>query len=269
MEQPETCVFVGMPLHNRTVDIEAAHALYMPARPGSGYKIIHWSNVNSSLGHCFNGLLCAAYGQQECHKITHFAMIHGDVHPEPFWLNPLMDELDRTGADLVSAVIAIKDDQGLSSTGLYYPHKPHLPIRRLTFTEVHKSRLPRTFCHKDLIDCGLATGEQGEVMVLNTGLWVARYDRPWFQENKIVFRQTHEIKKIARPDGKGHYLQAWFMPEDWIFSAELADWGAKVYATTAVNIDHIGSYPFNNSTPWGKVPYDEQFRRMTEMAQAG
>ncbi len=265
------CAYVGMPLGSRLVDIESAHALYMPAKPGCGLKCIHKPNVNSSLGHCFNGLLCDAYMMQNEHAIDFFAMVHGDVVPEAFWLSTLLDELEKHDADMVSAVIAIKDAAGNSSTGLQYADKPQWPTRRLTMTEIHKSRLPKTFNHEDLIECGLGTGKDGEVMVLNTGLWVARYDRPWFQENRVVFRQTHQIKKLPRPDGPGprpgaptDFLQCWFEPEDWAFSKEMAGWGAKCYATTAVKVAHVGVSLYENHLPWGAEQTDSQFTRMVQ-----
>lgn len=266
MDFTNKCVYLGMPLGSRLVDIESAHNLYLPAKPGTGLKVIHWPNVNSSLGHCFNGLLCDCYAKQADHDITHFAMIHGDVVPESYWLSTMLEELERVDADVLSAVLAIKDSQGVSSTGLFYADRPDWPTRRLTFTEIHKSRLPRTFNHQDLIDNGLATGKDGEVMVINTGLWVARYKKPWFQDNKVVFRQTHEIKKLPRPDGKGDYLQCWFMPEDWWFARDLASWGARVYATSCVSVNHVGNSLFPNADPWGTAITDEQFLRFTQAA---
>ncbi len=264
MDLSDKACYLGMPLGSRLVDVESAHNLYLPAKPGCGLKVAHKPNVNSSLGHCFNGLLCDAYALQSDLKLDYFAMLHGDVVPESFWLSTLIEELERNDADLISAVIAIKDAAGNSSAGLIYKDKPDWPVRRLTMHEIHKSRLPRTFSHEDLKDVGLATGKDGEVMVVNTGCWVARYQKPWFQDNWVCFRQTHKIKKLPRPDGKGDFLQCWFDPEDWIFSREMADWGAKVLTTTCIKVDHVGVSLYPNDSPWGTDATDSQFARMTQ-----
>ena len=68
--------------------------------------------------HTFNMLWCQAYNARRELGLTHFAMCHSDVHPDEGWLDTLLDEMDRTGADVLSAVIAIKDCKGLTSTGL-------------------------------------------------------------------------------------------------------------------------------------------------------
>lgn len=144
---------------------------------------------------------------------------------------------------------------------------PSFP-RRLTMTEVHNSGLPKSFCHKDLIDAGLANGKDDETLVINTGLWVARYDRPWFQENKVLFRQTHKILKLPRPDGRGDFLQNWFDPEDWLFAIDLKEWDAKVYATTCVKVEHVGNALYPNDQVWGVQHTDDQFIKFTAGLEA-
>ena len=68
--------------------------------------------------HTFNMLWAQAYNARRELGLTHFAMLHSDVHPDENWIDTLLDEMDRTGADVVSAIIAIKDCKGLTSTGL-------------------------------------------------------------------------------------------------------------------------------------------------------
>ncbi len=52
--------------------------------------------------------------------------------------------MDRVGADVIATVVPIKDNRGLTSTGLQDPDT--LQIRRLTMTEVF--RLPVTFSRR-------------------------------------------------------------------------------------------------------------------------
>src|SRR6266404_8904723 len=64
----------------------------------------------------FNRLWCDALNSRGEQGWTHFAMLHSDVEAEPGWLDTLIAEQQRVQADMVSAVIAIKDGRGLTST---------------------------------------------------------------------------------------------------------------------------------------------------------
>src|SRR6266581_4635118 len=57
----------------------------------------------------FNAAWCGALNTRSKYKWTHFCMIHADVLPHlDCWLDVLVLELERSGADLLSVVLPIK-----------------------------------------------------------------------------------------------------------------------------------------------------------------
>ena len=162
--------------------------------------------------------------------ISYFAMIHDDVIPQNGWLNVLIDELETNGADIVSAVIPIKDEKGLTSTAIDTTGDEWSP-RRLTMTEV--CDLPMTFGEK----------EAGGPLLLNTGLWVCRFDAPWVE--KVGFRQQDQI--FVQDNGE---FAARTISEDWDFSRQVKAQGGKLMATRKVGLIHE-SGQWHNRGPWG------------------
>ena len=197
----------------------------------------------------FNRFWANAYNRRETDKIGYFAMQHDDIKPQSGWADVLIDELERTGADMVSAVVPIKDPRGLTSTGI----RNWLTgdIRRLTMRELPK--LPETF---DIDDClcrfnGLTYGGD-EILIVNTGLWVCRFDREWV-DRFPGFRCVDQVR--VNPDGK---REAVCLPEDWLFSEWLARQGAKVFATTKVPLLHLdGEKEYPNFGAWGEWETDK------------
>jgi hypothetical protein len=210
--------------------------------------------------HNFNLCWSIALNIREAQSITHFAMIHTDISPGQWWLDTLIEEMDRVDADVMSAVNAIKDARGLTTTGLRYPGI--WGTRRFTMTEVME--LPETFSVAD-------TEEPEAILAINTGCWVCRFPWGWpdrfpgfKSEHRIVFREGQ-----AQPE---------FDSEDWLFSDWAASQGLRVYATRKVNTKHVGAFEFGNDTVWGSLKTDEfrpyypamEMRRVeTEEALAG
>lgn len=204
---------------------------------------------SSLLQHTFNVPFAAALENRGDKSITHFAMLHADIKPDPFWLDVLLDELQASEADVLSAVVPIKDDRGLSSTGLDLAG-PLQMVRRLSMSEIQA--LPETF---GASDCG----HPGVPLLVNTGCWVARIREapeappvPWADEFP-GFRIDSAIEKKA--DGK---RSCRIEPEDWNFSRYLHTAGALVLATRKLHLQHIGQQAFDNQQAWGQAT-DEEF----------
>lgn len=183
--------------------------------------------------------------------LSHFAMQHDDIRPTPGWADVLIDEMERTGADVVSAVVPIKDPRGLTSTGVRNAASGH--VRRLTMAEA--MGLPETFGHEDLKRAGIATdtGPLGaEFLVINTGLWVCRLDRPW-RAAFDGFRSVDGVRYAA--DGT---CDAGCLPEDWCFSEWLWRHGCKAVATRKVSLSHIDNagVEYRNDHAWGTAAVD-------------
>lgn len=225
----------------------AAQGFYLwPMRPGKDgtCRCIQLQASSSLLNHCFNTLWASALSFREKIGLTHFAMIHSDVSPDRFWLNTLLDELTRLDADVVSAVIPMKDHKGLTSTGIQTDDP--WETRRLTMREV--MNLPETFSAKDV----------GGPLALNTGLWVCDFTKPWCED--LVFNSRERI--VRKSDGD---YESQVISEDWLMSQRLNQLGCKLYATRKVGVSHEGSIGFTNEYAWGQWDRDEtHYRRMAK-----
>lgn len=155
-----------------------------------------------------------------------FAMVHADVAPEPGWLSKLVRILDEEDADLVSCVIAIKDDSSETSTGRYFGADG----ASLSYADIE--RLPPIFGIGDIQELYPDT----KCMLVNTGCWVARVDRPWCKRFS-GFRIDCRID-WNRP--KGERLNV--ISEDYGMSLELArmDPAPRVLATSLIRVQHLG-----------------------------
>lgn len=105
----------------------------------------HKLHVNVSqfgaLVHNFNMCWCEALNRREELGLTHFAMLHSDIKVSPSWIDALIEEMDRVDAEVMSAVVAIKDSRGLTTTGIRYADT--IGCRRFTMREI--VQLPETF----------------------------------------------------------------------------------------------------------------------------
>lgn len=229
----ERTVFLGVPAYGWSLKVGTARAIYQTATRTARLLCKEWGG--SLLAQMFNRLWCDALNARAEFGVTHFAMLHSDVQPEPYWLDLLLGELDRTGADLVSAVVPIKDDQGLYSTAVGDPADPFLPKFRVTSRQVQDG--PVTFSAADL-------GHPGDPLLVNTGCFACRFTDEWVEKFRFTIRD--EIRRAA--DGR-FYAAA--EPEDWYLSRWLWEQGRVALATKAVRLTHRGEYDFPNDQPWG------------------
>lgn len=226
----------------------AAKGFYLwPMKRTEERSLLQLASKSSLLNHCFNTLWSSALNCRDQFGVTHFAMIHSDIGPSPWWLDTLLDELVRLDADVVSAVVPMKGPAGLTSTAVDSddPWEP----RRLMMREVHK--LPETFGPEDV----------GGPLLLNTGLWVCDLRKPWAED--VVFNSMERI--IKKPDGE---YEPQVISEDWLLSRRLNEFGCKLYATRRVAVEHEGTIEFTNTHPWGTESRDEKhYQRMAERAK--
>jgi hypothetical protein len=237
-------VFVALPSYATMVP----HALegLLLATEHARYKYLPRSG--SLIALMFNALWVTCLNSRDKEPWTHFAMHHADIEAPPGWIDTLLSEMDRTGADVLSVVMAIKDSRGLTSTGVM---RPNGSIRRLTMTEVHD--LCPTFDVKDVK--ALLTDETEDLkLMVNTGLWIARLDRTWVDD----FPGFHVIDTVKKhgDDGKTTH-KAHCLPEDWNASKWWAENGVKVMATRQVSSIHHGGAKFPNDHVWGDWSVDK------------
>lgn len=230
-------VFVALPTYNGWHKSQAITGLLLAtSRAHLHYEL----GFGSLLATNFNQLLCTARNSRPQCPWSHFAMHHADLSAPEGWLDTLLDEMDRVGADVLSAVVAIKDERRLSSSGAVQGDGS---IRRLTLKEVH--RLPETFSAADLPSVGVSGS-----LVVNTGLFLCRFNEPWADE--FHFHIGDGIQK--KPNGMCRPVVA---PEDWNWSHWCNQRGLKIFATRKLFIQHWdGGTAWDNGTHSDGWDYD-------------
>jgi hypothetical protein len=230
-------VFLGLP-HYGDLAPHALPGLVQASPRGQLATMVLGGGSLLALG--FNKLWCQALNERAQWGLTHFAMHHADVAvATPGWLDVLLEEMERVGADVLSTVIPIKDGRGLTTTGVRDPQGGR--IRRFTMKEV--KTLPTTFCVAD-------TPFPQEWLMVNTGLWVCKITEPWAEQ--VCFNIIDAV--IKDEDGT---FKARALSEDWNFSGWCARQGLKVFATQAVAVAHFGKACYGNDTAWGDWDRDQ------------
>lgn len=205
----------------------------------------------------FDALWCEALNAYEDGTRTHFAMLHADVIPqEDYWLDVLLEEMDRFQVGLVSAAIAIKDNRKLVSAGIGDPSNPWLPLRRLTKKEL--GMLPETFGAEEM-------GYPGGCLLHNNGCWVADLRRP---EWRAVNTNGHMIASFQFPRRNYRHPETkrWMTEgesEDWYFSRMAHQLGVPSKVTRKVWLHHRGVADYSNreeAIPTGYQNGDEDTR---------
>lgn len=187
-------------------------------------------------------------------EITHFAMLHSDIHPSQGWIDTLASEMVRLGADLVSTVVALKDARGLTSTGVGDGADPWNAYRRFTMREVHEL-LPETFGIAD-------TPHPDKYLLHNTGCWLADLRNPAWRtvddDGMLLATLSFPIAAQVMPD---ETIQHRRESEDWYFSRMVSRLPLKTFATRKVSATHYGTTPYVNDRPWGEYLFGDEATR--------
>lgn len=254
-------VFLALPTHIATGTHRDAWMAFLTFSSIQNEISVIMSNAcNSLLAHGFNLLWAEALARRKTDGVTHFAMLHGDVAPQRYWLDTLWEEITRLQADIVSAVIPIKSPGGLTSTGISSLADPWI-VRRLTMTEIMD--LPETF-DINLLRRAETAGADDE-LVVNTGCWIADLRKPWVDavDERGRLQCYFTIDDEVVRDAEGRYTAS-VAPEDWNFSrmVKTASSEAKIYATRKVLIHHKGEASYPNNVVWGEEKTDRMWAAM-------
>lgn len=207
------------------------------------------SRGHSILTLTFNQLWCEALNLRDTEGFTHAAMLHNDIVPEPGWLDLLMDEMVAGDFDFISALVPLKNEYGLTSTGTDTPGYPW-GVRRLTMTEA--MQLPETFTAQDV-----PHREQDACLLLNSGCWLIKLNEPWVKG--LHFRQQDRIVKCLATNT----WAAQSISEDWDFSRQLVSRGCRLACTRKVKLYHQWRHCHNQSA-WGEWTEDLDFKQGQE-----
>src|SRR4051812_1607979 len=104
-------VFLACPTYDGTLSTLTARNIWGTAT--QQHRISPLSEGLSLLPWNCNRHWCAALNHRRSDQLQWFAMLHADVAPEPWWLDKLIAEAEKQGADLLSAIVPIKDERGL------------------------------------------------------------------------------------------------------------------------------------------------------------
>lgn len=210
----------------------------------------------------FNHLWSRALNRFEAGEITHAAMLHSDISPQPGFVDILMDEMEELDLDMLSVACAMKDKRGVCNCGIGITSNRWGAWRRLTVREVLK--LPPTFGLTDLAQRGFCGSDVSDKVLLhNTGCFLVDLRKPVFRQtdtNGNLIAWFDFPTKIQRgPDGKWLNMRE---SEDWFFSRQLHSIGAKTKITRKVGLIHEGKQGFSNSEEWGEYESDNDTRSL-------
>lgn len=238
-------ILLGVP-YNGSVAWQSAQSAWNCASGEHQVQVASLPTSLLALG--FNSLLAEALNRNEAGDFVQgMAMLHADLSADGHWLDTLVRVMVERDADFVSAVNAIKDDRGLTSSGVGVPGEPWMPLRRFTMREL--DGWPKTFSAEDI-------GYGGMVLLHNTGCWLANLEKPLFHEadENGELRAHFTIRdRVVRRGGK---WQPQVEPEDWYFSRRLHELGAKSYVTREVVTHHYGQSDWDNQTVRGRLETD-------------
>lgn len=232
----EAKVLLTCPHYGSEIFSGAARGLYGHPSKVEGRIADVVDNQCSLLAFGFNQLWAIALSMFDKGLISHFAMLHADIDPQPCWVDDLLQVMEEHAADVVSVVVPIKDGKMETSTAIDDPRTMWEPLRKIGVEETH--RLPETF---SAADCG----HPGHALLINTGCWLVKlgdWARPphflgFTIQDKIVIRDEHQANESK--------YKVFVSPEDWNFSRDAHRLGLKVRATTRVQVRHWGSGAWN------------------------
>ncbi|MGL6121671.1 MAG: hypothetical protein ACRC1W_01280 [Shewanella sp.] len=245
-------VFLGTLTHNNHLHAGMARAFFLHAT--QKHNAIMHVQPGSLLAQSYNQMWCRALNNREKSGIKWFAILHADIIPENFWLDKLIAIAEKYQADLVSAIVPIKEASGVTSTAISGVD-PFTRHTRLTQSQINSANWPKTFdinilrsymeAQTVIDDVFIDVPDEARLLV-NTGCFVCRLDKPW--SKNVAFTINDRITEIP-----GGTLVAEVEPEDWYFSQCVADQGGRVMATREVITEHIGSIPYVSDKIWGNT----------------
>jgi len=223
-------VYLGLPTYGNVIN-ENAITAFLSA---TSRKLIEGfcCQSYSILPRSFNLMYAQALNLRS-RGITHFCLWHSDIFPKTeFWLDKMADLMEANQADVLSVIVPLKENSGLTSTAI--DDKSEYRVTRVTLHEAY-NEYPPTFTHEKLL--------------LNTGLMLIDIRKQWAEKCYFTFDE-----KIVKNE-KGEF-KAVGMSEDWYFSRQALALGAKLYATREIELEHFGNARYPNTHAWGSCLID-------------
>ncbi len=245
---------VGIPTYDDTLRSGLALSLLTEMRLPDCPAYTVACKQASLLALAHNELLCIALNNRP--EIDKLLIVHNDILPDHGYLAQMHKDMRQSGADVLGAVIPIKDSKGLTSTALLprlgdeHDMQGRKEFRRRRLTIKEAARLPDIF---DAHDLNHLFGEETTepILLVNTGMLLIDVTKPFVE--KVHFEINDEI---FRHDDSGQFY-ADVEPEDWFFSRQCAARGARICVTRRVHLRHVGRANFPNTGDWGEWDNDQ------------
>src|SRR6266545_2294887 len=149
-------------------------AQLVATRKHPDWELHFFEPVASLLTLNFNCAWTEALNLRASHGLTHFLLVHADVRPrDENWLDTMIAEMNDCQADILSVIIPIKGEEGLTSTAI---DSDEWCPARITMNQV-RSELPDTWTADNLL--------------FNTGLMLVDFRKSWVE--KVCFRIRDKI----------------------------------------------------------------------------
>jgi len=226
-------IFCGVPTYKNDLH---ADVMFTALQASREHNVMFGKADSSACTMMFNILLLQALEERARGNADYFLLWHSDVVPEPLFVDKMVRIAREKNAEVLSAIIPIKDEKGLTSTALdeVVGDYPALwRVRRLTMREIMQKE--PTFTDPKIL--------------VNTGLLLIDLKAPW--ADKFHFHFDDNIIEYH-----GRRLPA-IIPEDWMFSRDIRALGAgPQWVTREVAVRHFGDTAYPNNQVWGTVETD-------------
>ena len=158
---------------------------------------------------------------------THMAMIHSDIDAPMGWVNVLWNEARLNNLALISAVVAIKEPSGRTSTAVGSSTDPWRVKRFIRVQD--RYRMPQTFTTDNIRE------DPDDVLLVNNGLMLLDLRGEWTDEYNFI------CPSVVEKDAASGKWRHRFRSEDWELSRLLHSRGIPYGATWAVRVAHLGN----------------------------
>lgn len=216
----------------------AAQGAYLWPTAGK-YRVMPLEEKGKHLDSTMNKLWAGTLNGRAGVDICYCAMIDQNVEPENFWVDTLTDELERTGADLLSVVVPVTDERGITTTAVACA-KDDCCVKQLTMKEIVE--LPVTF------DITAVGKKPDDILLVDTKLWVCNFKKPWVE--KFALEQSFQEKTVIFKDNQGRFGTKSTLI-GWHLSRYIQAQGGKVMATRVVRAGLWGDWFYENNDGWG------------------
>jgi GT2 family glycosyltransferase len=238
-------VFLGSITHNGLLEHRMARIFFNHASNERYMQtLVHQTSLLAS---ACNFLWCTALNGRQAYNFKWFVLLHADIVPEEWFVDKLIAIAEQHDADLLSAIVPIKEQSGVTSTAISGPDE-FIRTTRLTMKQINHPDMPETFTVREASEFLLQKHDinvpADSKLLVNTGCMVARLDREWCSQVNFTIRD-----RVVQELGGIYTSQV--EPEDWYFSRRVAECGGKVMATRAIKTQHIGSIPYLSNKVWG------------------